>query len=50
MARVTGFDLDGRQVVVDRGDPLPYDYLVIAAGAVSADYGVPGRATSTPSP
>ena len=42
MARVTGFDLDGRQVLVDRGDPLPYDYLVIAAGAVSADYGVPG--------
>jgi NADH dehydrogenase len=29
---VTGFDLDGRRVVVDRGDPLPYDYLVIAAG------------------
>ena len=42
MARVTGFDLDGRRVLVDRGDPLPYDYLIIAAGAVSADYGVPG--------
>jgi NADH:quinone reductase (non-electrogenic) len=42
MARVTGFDLDGRRVIVDRGDPLPYDHLVIAAGAVSADYGVPG--------
>ena len=42
MARVTGFDLDARRVVVDRGYPLPYDYLVIAAGAVSADYGVPG--------
>jgi NADH dehydrogenase len=42
MARVTDFDLDGRRVIVDRGDPLPYDHLVIAAGAVSADYGVPG--------
>ena len=43
MARVTGIDLDGRLVQVDRATPLPYDYLVIAAGAVSADYGVPGR-------
>ena len=42
MARVTGVDLDGRRVLVDRGEPLPYDHLVIAAGAVSTDYGVPG--------
>ena len=42
MARVTGIDLDGRLVQVDRGPPLPYDYLVVAAGAVSNDYGVPG--------
>ena len=42
MARVTGIDLDRRCVQVDRGRPLPYDFLVIGAGAVSADYGVPG--------
>jgi NADH dehydrogenase len=42
MARVTGVDLDGRRVLVDRGEPLPYDHLVIAAGAVSADFGVAG--------
>ena len=42
MARVNGFDLERRQVLVDRGEPLPYDFLVVAAGAISADYGVPG--------
>ena len=42
MARVTAVDLDDRLVHVDRGLPLPYDYLVVAAGAVSNDYGVPG--------
>jgi NADH dehydrogenase len=42
MARVTAVDLERREVTVDRGEPLPYDYLVLAAGAVSADYGVPG--------
>jgi NADH dehydrogenase len=44
MARVTGIELDDRIVHVDRGLPLPYDYLVVAAGAVSNDYGVPGVA------
>jgi NADH dehydrogenase len=44
MARVTGIDLDSRVVHVDRGSPLSYDYLVVAAGAVSNDYGVPGVA------
>jgi NADH dehydrogenase len=42
MARVTAIDLEARVVSVDRGSPLPYDYLVLAVGAVSADYGVPG--------
>ena len=44
MASVTGIDLDRRLVRTDRGDPLPYDDLVLAAGAVSADFGVPGVA------
>ena len=43
MDRVTGIDLDGRTVHLPDGD-LPYDHLVIAAGAVSAHYGVPGVA------
>ncbi len=41
MERVTGIDLDRRTVHLPTGD-LPYDHLVIAAGAVSAHYGVPG--------
>jgi NADH dehydrogenase len=44
MARVTGVDIEARCVTVDRGGPLPYDFLVLAAGAVSADFGVPGVA------
>jgi NADH dehydrogenase len=43
MERVRSIDLDRRVVHLDDGD-LDYDHLVIAAGAVSADYGVPGVA------
>jgi NADH dehydrogenase len=43
MERVTGIDLDHRIVHLPDGD-LGYDHLVIAAGAVSADYGVAGVA------
>lgn len=42
MATVYGVDLDRREVLVDEGPPLRYDYLVLAAGAVSSDFGVPG--------
>jgi NADH:quinone reductase (non-electrogenic) len=42
MAKVHGVDLDAREVMVDSGPPIAYDYLVLAAGAVSSDFGVPG--------
>lgn len=42
MARVTGLDLAGRTVGLDGGGTLTYDTLVIATGAVTADFGVPG--------
>lgn len=46
MAKVTGVDLDRRVVSVVRGtgvtDELSYDSLVLAAGAVSTTYGIPG--------
>lgn len=42
MARVTGVDTDARVVHCDVGAPLEYDTLVVAAGAVSTSYGVPG--------
>ena len=42
MARVTALDRAGRTVTLDDGGHLAYDTLVIASGAVSADFGVPG--------
>jgi NADH:ubiquinone reductase (H+-translocating) len=42
MRRVTGVDLQQRLVTFEGGGELGYDHLVLAAGAVSADYGVPG--------
>ncbi|HXY92816.1 MAG TPA: NAD(P)/FAD-dependent oxidoreductase [Acidimicrobiia bacterium] len=42
MARVASVDFDGRRVRLAEGDPIAYDYLVLAAGAVSSDFGVPG--------
>ena len=42
MAHVTGVDWSAKQVRVDNGEPIPYDYLILAAGAVTNDFGVPG--------
>ena len=38
MDEVTGFDLD-RQLVETTGEPVPYDYLIVAAGASHAYFG-----------
>ena len=42
MAEVRGVDFDRREVLVENGAPIPYDVLVLAAGAVSSDFGVAG--------
>ena len=42
MARVTGIDVDAHRVELFDGTELGYDSLVVAAGAVSTDFGVPG--------
>lgn len=42
MARVAGIDFAGRCVQIADGDPIAYDYLILAAGAVSSDFGVSG--------
>ena len=42
MARVVGVDFDARRLQLADAEPLEYDYLVLAAGAVSSDFGVPG--------
>jgi NADH:ubiquinone reductase (H+-translocating) len=44
MSRVTGIDLERRCLDLDHGENLEYDTLVLAAGAVSHDFGVPGVA------
>ena len=42
MARVTAIDLEHRTVSLSAGAPVGYDTLVVAAGAVSDSFGVPG--------
>jgi NADH dehydrogenase len=44
MATVHGVDLDRHTVLIDHGVAIPYETLIIAAGAVSSDFGVPGVA------
>ena len=44
MARVVGGDLDGRTLALADGSELGYDHLVLAAGAVTNTYGIPGVA------
>ncbi|HFQ94908.1 MAG TPA: hypothetical protein ENK32_12915, partial [Anaerolineae bacterium] len=41
---VTRINLAARQVELAEGDPLPYDYLVVALGAQVNFFGVPGAA------
>ena len=42
LATVQEVDLAARQLLVDHGPPVDYDFLVLAAGAVTDDYGVAG--------
>lgn len=41
---VTGVDWAARTVVLDRGAHLPFDHLVVAAGATAEHFGIPGAA------
>ncbi len=42
MAEATGVDWDARTLQTSEGEPIAFDRLVIAAGAETASYGVPG--------
>jgi NADH dehydrogenase len=42
LADVTGIDHDRRELLTDGGPSIPYDTLVLAAGASTNTYGVPG--------
>ncbi len=42
LADVVGVDWAARAVLTAEGDPIPFDTLVLAAGAVTSDYGIEG--------
>ncbi len=42
LAMVEGIDLDTKCVLVEEGAPVPYDYLVLAAGASTNYFGITG--------
>jgi NADH dehydrogenase len=42
LATVTGVDVDARTLLLAGGASIAYDILVLALGAVSSDFGVPG--------
>jgi NADH dehydrogenase len=42
MGRVSAIDVADREVELADGTRLSYDHLVVAAGAVTSDYGIPG--------
>src|SRR5207302_6949241 len=48
LADVTAVDPIGRRVVVAGGDPIPYDYLVLAPGSAHAYFGHPEWAARAP--
>jgi NADH dehydrogenase len=42
MGTVSGVDFDAKQVLTEGGGRFGYDYLVLAAGATTATFGIPG--------
>jgi NADH:ubiquinone reductase (H+-translocating) len=42
LARVSGVDTGSRELLTEDGARIPYDHLVIAAGAETSDFGVEG--------
>jgi NADH:ubiquinone reductase (H+-translocating) len=42
MATVSGVDFDTREVLSEEGRRYGYDYLILAAGATTATFGIPG--------
>ena len=42
LGEVVGVDHDERLLLLDEGDPVAFDHLVIAAGAETATFGIPG--------
>ena len=47
LADVTGVDFAGKMVQVQGGEPIPYDYLILAAGSAQFYFGNDALATTT---
>lgn len=47
LGNVNGVDFDKKEVKLENGKPLPYDYLVLAAGSAQFYFGNDALATST---
>ena len=39
---VTGVDWERKQLLLHSGEPIPFDYLIVGAGAIYNDFGTPG--------
>jgi NADH dehydrogenase len=48
LGEVSGFDLDGRRVLLSDGDAIPYDRLVLATGVTHSYFGKPEWARFAP--
>ncbi len=44
LGAVVGVEWEGRRVTLADGGSVPYDYLVVAAGSSTSDFGIPGVA------
>jgi NADH dehydrogenase len=44
MAEAQGVDWEGKRLIVDCCEPIPFDYIVFAAGTVTNDFGIEGVA------
>lgn len=42
MAEAQGVDWENKRLIVDCCDPIPFDYLILAAGTVTNDFGIEG--------
>ena len=46
-AIVTGVDTDAKQVQLDEGKPVDYDYLIVSCGVTANYFGIPGAAENS---
>lgn len=42
LAKVVGIDADGKRLLLEKGEPIGFDYLIVAAGATTNYFGIEG--------